>query len=373
MRRSVTRWMTGIVPACVVLAACAFASAQTAPADLQTKAREAIDAGLKFLQTRMQPNGQWPGDPGVSATCALAVVKSGRNYANAADPLVRKPVEYLLTLRKSDGGIYEGALSNYQTSITLQVLIATKDPKYAEDIRKARAHLLGTQLDEKKGFKSSDVDYGSSSYGDKPKGDLSNTQMWASALHAAEEAGLPKDSEAWKKMTAFVSRCQNRSESNDQAKWAGNDGGYVYAPGESKAGEVTLPDGRKGLRSYASMTYAGLMSMIYADVKKDDDRVKAAYGWVRRNYTLEENPGLGQQGLFYCYHTMAKALRAVGEPTLVDDQGVAHDWRADLIRKLLSLQNPDGSWVNRNMRWWENDPILVTGYALLTLEELLEK
>jgi squalene-hopene/tetraprenyl-beta-curcumene cyclase len=196
--------------------------------------------------------------------------------------------------------------------------------------------------------------------------------MWAGALHAAEKAGLAKDSEAWRRMTVFVSRCQNRSESNDQ-KWASNDGGFVYAPGESKAGEVMLPDGRKGLRSYASMTYAGLMSMIYADVTKDDPRVQAAYEWIRKNYTVDENPGLGPQGLFYYYHTMAKALKAWDDPVLADEKGVRHDWRSDLTEKLLSLQKPDGSWVNANDRWWEKNPVLVTAYVVLTLEELLEK
>ena len=42
------------------------------------------------------------------------------------------------------------------------------------------------------------------------------------------------------------------------------------------------------------MTYAGLKSFLYAGVGKDDPRVKAAIGWVRRHYTLSENPGQGQ-------------------------------------------------------------------------------
>ena len=54
------------------------------------------------------------------------------------------------------------------------------------------------------------------------------------------------------------------------------------------------------------MTYAGLKSFLYAGVGKDDPRVVAALGWIKRHYTLAENPGQGQSGLFYFYQTFAK-------------------------------------------------------------------
>ena len=37
------------------------------------------------------------------------------------------------------------------------------------------------------------------------------------------------------------------------------------------------------------------------------------------------------------------------------------------VAKLLKLQQKDGSWVNDNNRFWENDPVLVTSFAVLTL------
>ena len=70
------------------------------------------------------------------------------------------------------------------------------------------------------------------------------------------------------------------------------------------------PDG--GLRSYGSMTYAGLKSMIYAGVGPDDPRVKAAFKWAQKHYDLKTNPGMGTAGLYYYYHTFAKALDAMG-------------------------------------------------------------
>ena len=78
------------------------------------------------------------------------------------------------------------------------------------------------------------------------------------------------------------------------------------------------------------------------------------------------------QGLYYYYHVFARALRAWGEPVIPDDKGVKHSWREDLCRKLISLQNKDGSWVNTADRWYEGNPSLVTAYAVLALQTALE-
>jgi squalene-hopene/tetraprenyl-beta-curcumene cyclase len=329
--------------------------------------------GIQFLSDNMKPDGSWENHPGITGIVLLSILKSGNPYKVEQDPLISKPVNYLLGLQKTNGAIYDKDLANYCTAIVLEALIAAKDPKNDETIKKARAFLLGIQLDEAQGYESVDPAYGGIAYsGENKRADLSNTQTWADAIKAAEDAGLERNTDAWKRMVVFASRCQNRSESNDQ-KYAGNDGGATYSPWESKAYEVVLPDGRKGLRSYGSMTYAFLKCMIYADVKKDDPRVKAAYEWIQKHYTLEENPEMGQQGLYYYYHTMAKALSAFGDDVIVDAKGVKHEWRKDMIEKLLSLQQPDGSWVNSKDRWWENRPVLVTAYVVLTLEELTGK
>jgi squalene-hopene/tetraprenyl-beta-curcumene cyclase len=171
-----------------------------------------------------------------------------------------------------------------------------------------------------------------------------------------------------KKALIFVSRCQNlESEYNTTAFAAKNpDGGFYYTPaggGSSPAGKT--PDG--GLRSYAAMTYAGLKSMIYAGLSPDDPRVKAALAWLKAHYSLDENPGLGDSGLYYYYDTFAKALAASKLDTIVDDKGVKHDWRADLVRALATRQRADGSWTNANGKWMEGDPNLATGFALLAL------
>jgi squalene-hopene/tetraprenyl-beta-curcumene cyclase len=115
------------------------------------------------------------------------------------------------------------------------------------------------------------------------------------------------------------------------------------------------------------MTYAGLKSMIYAGVGPEDPRVKAAFSWIQKHYDVRSNPAMGDAGLYYYYHTFAKALDAMKLDHVEDAQGVKHDWRSELAAELVRQQRPDGSWINKNNRWMEGEPILVTGYALLTL------
>ena len=276
------------------------------------------------------------------------------------------------------GGIYAPKLgyNNYETCIAINCFVAANaDKRYDKIIKNAEKYLKATQWTEAQNendpdhkLDKSDPFYGGAGYGKNKRPDLSNTAFLVDAL---KEAGNGPDDEAMKKALVFVSRCQNlESEYNTTPLAAKNpDGGFYYTPangGESAAEK--LPNG--GLRSYASMTYSGLKSMIYCGLKADDPRVKAATKWIKENYDLTTNPGLGQDGLYYYYHVFAKALDAMGSDTLVDSKGVKHDWRKDLVAELASQQQPDGSWVNtksKSRRWFEGDPNLVTGYALLSL------
>ena len=115
------------------------------------------------------------------------------------------------------------------------------------------------------------------------------------------------------------------------------------------------------------MTYAGLKSMVYAGVGPDDLRVVAAVKWIRKNYSVQDNPGMGQAGLYYYYHLFAKSLDAMKLAKVTDDKGVEHDWRKELGDHLISIQKPNGSWVNSEKRWMEGDPNLSTAFALLSL------
>lgn len=129
--------------------------------------------------------------------------------------------------------------------------------------------------------------------------------------------------------------------------------------------------GESRLRAYGSMTYSGFKSYLYANLGKDDPRVAAAMGWIGKNYTLAENPGLGTDGMYYYYVVFARAMDAWGEPTVrvVKADGTPGEarWASDLITRLGALQNADGSFQSVDDRWLENDPVLITAYGLLAL------
>ena len=93
-----------------------------------------------------------------------------------------------------------------------------------------------------------------------------------------------------------------------------------------------------------------------------DPRVAATVNWLRSNDNLDEHPGgMGKQGLYFDYHTLARALSMYGEEPLKRADKPAADWRRELIEKLVSLQRTDPQtglkyWVNDEGRWMENDP-----------------
>jgi squalene-hopene/tetraprenyl-beta-curcumene cyclase len=327
-----------------------------------------IERGVAFLRARQDAKGGWSTqrEPGITALVVTALLRSG--MVPPGDPAITKALAYLEGFIGPKGGLSEAPHSNYATSIALLAFReANINGRYDRTIKAGQEFLKTMQWDNGEGKSRDDAFYGGAGYGGaNSRPDLSNTTFF---IEAVRETGLPADDPSVQKALVFVSRCQNlNSEFNDQI-WAKkiNDGGFIYTPangGQSMAGA----DAGGGLRSYGSMTYAGLKSMIYAGLSRDDPRVKAAMTYIARHYTLDENPGLGQQGLYYYYHTFAKTMAVLDQPTLVDSAGVSHDWRAELIAALAKRQEREGGWVNRADRFMEGDPNLVTAYAMLALE-----
>src|SRR6185295_11840813 len=134
-------------------------------------------------------------------------------------------------------------------------------------------------------------------------------------LDALQSAGADSSYEAVQRAFVFVSRCQNLGSQYNTTPFAAKDpdGGFYYTPADNGQSAIAGKTDDGGLRSYGSMTYAGLKSMIFAGLGPGDERVKAAIDWIGKNYDLNSNPGLGQKGLYYGYHTFAKALAALGQ------------------------------------------------------------
>lgn len=329
--------------------------------DLRSKAQRSVDAGLHYLRTTQLKDGSWAESVGVTALGLRAFLQSHRNYSESDGAFITHSVKFLLDHVNEDQSISETNQNrNYNTAVCLTALAATNNPAYADVIKGGQNFLKQHQIDSEDGYEQDHRYFGGIGYGGDERPDLSNQYM---AVEALQATALDPNDPVWEKALVFVSRSQNRSESNDQT-WATNDGGFTYMPGYSPHG---------GTGSYGGMTHAGLLSLLFSGVDKNDPRVQAAWKWIQENYTLEENPGTADKsGLFYYYNVFGKSMYAMGETTVADGAGVQHNWREDLARKLISLQGKDGSWANPwSTRWWEGEQALVTAWSVIALNYAL--
>lgn len=354
------------------------------------EALHALDIGIQWLELQQSEEGYWSLKefPALTALAVAAICRDPRRSAEMPLPQsAQRGIHYLQQCVQPDGGIYVpaaqgGGLPVYNTALSLMALVLADPVHYAAEAGRATDFLASSQ------HIGPDVYSGGFGYdaaAQREYADLSSTYMAIEAVWLAERSQVTDSSQPartlnWDAAMQFLSRVQNLPDYNDQP-WAQSPstddlGGFVYHPNESKAGDDKSADGSFRLHSYGSMSYAGLLSFLYADVARDDPRVAAAVDWIKRHFTLTENPGMGEQGLYYNYHTMAKALSYWGEEPLLLDDGSKQDWRKGLVQRIVTLQRIEadgrlGYWVNDNGRWWENNPVLATAYSLMALDVCL--
>lgn len=373
----------------------ANAKAQGEPA--KPKFSKAQERGVAFL-CGQQTDGKFghggKAHLGVTALALAAVLtKPAPLRSDAEREFVDQAGEFVLSQQNEDGSFGESQV-NYQTSAAVQAIARLDTEKAGKALVKARDFLVFAQNVEKGGVTPDDANYGSFGYGPGSRGDLSNTQF---AIEALRESGLDENHEAFAKAIVFLQRTQNlrsvnsyrteMSESGSDEKFpveSGDDGGAAYYPGNSKFGYDVIADGVHVPRSYGSMTYALLKTYALCGLEPSDERMKAATDWIRRNWSVKVNPGVhigmgddaAYQGLFYYYQTMARALKTCGIDVVKTkgDQSEEVVWREQLREQLAAAQREDGSWLNeKNGRWWEDQPVMCTVYALLALEDCQEE
>jgi squalene-hopene/tetraprenyl-beta-curcumene cyclase len=345
---------------------------------LLNEARAVQNRGLNWLAQRQQADGSWSTAdfPALTALPLWAFAVS--DYPDKAR-VISNAVQFILKHVQPDGSIYKkapgpgGGLVNYNTALCMTALHMTRDPALTPVVLKARQFMAAAQH-----LEGDDMYKGGFGY-DKTSGrkytDLSSSVIAYEAMRltqGAEDlrpAGEKKVDLNWQATTQYLGRIQNTAEAGTNEA-----GGFAYRPDESKAGTTTNEAGEVVLRSYGSMTYAGLLSLIYADVSRNDPRVRSAFDWAVKHWSMDENPGMGPEGLYYFYNIMSKCLATFGQEAIPSAKGAPPlAWRAEMIKKLISLQKveKDGSgqgyWLNSNNRWMENDPVLVTAYTLIAM------
>lgn len=346
--------------------ACMLAVCGCVCAEEKTGVDAAMARGAAFLKAQQAADGHFS-DPHMPALTALplwALVCAGEGRTEGA----KKAAAFVLSTQRPDGGFYVpkpgrggSGLGNYNTSVCLSALFESGlAPMKA--ILAARTYIAGSQLT---GDDTMAGGFGYDRASRRRYADLSNTSYALDAMRRTEGAedfrpkGETRADLNWEKALQFVTRLQET-----QGERAG---GAAYNLRTAQAGTETNRSGRVALRAYGSMSYAAVLSMCHAKLTRSDPRVKSALDYCSRFWTVDENPGMGSQGLYYYYDILARALSVAGVAELVQPDGRRVDWRRELAAKLLALQRPDGSWVNDNNRFWENDPVLVTSFAVLTL------
>jgi len=353
------------------------------PAELDTEVRASMARGADWLAAQQQPGGYWaaPDSPALTGLSMWALQKTDP-AAYAAS--INRAMVFLLTSVQEDGSIWRtpavkrkgGGLANYNTAICMTALHSLNRPELVPVIQAARTYLSKMQYTGRGSYRGGmgyDADQG------RPYTDLSNSYIAYEAMRLTQDvedlraAGDPKADLDWQAAQDFLAQVQNLPGVNTNS-WASqrpeDRGGFAYTPGAGAS--TTNAAGEIQLRSYGSMTYAGLLALIYAQVDAQDPRVKSALDWATRHWSLDENPGMGQEGLYYFFNVLSKSLGASGEESLAGPDGTPIAWREELAQKLISLQHPDGYWVNENNRWWEGDPNLVTAYTLIALSGLVQ-
>ena len=261
----------------------------------------------------------------------------------------------------------------FTTAFALIALVeANREAKYADPIARMVRALRASQWNEAAGCDPSSRWYGGTGCHAESSPDLFHTSI---AVEAMRQAGVPASDPYMRRARVFVSRCQNLRGPHNPFLEAGdpNDGGFANAPPRRyRAHPTGHPE--RNRRSCGSLTCAGLQSLIYTGLSKEDVRIKAAVNWLRGNYTLDGNPGMAdsRRKLYEYYYAFAKAMTLVGQEVIVDPSGVEHHWRDELVEVLGRRQRPDGSWLNpaESDDPDEAHPLLTTSYAVMTLCQL---
>lgn len=360
---------------------------------------KSVQKAMEWLKSQQHADGSW-GQTNFPAMTALGLWAFAQGNHPGRESVCAKAAEFLVSSVQPDGGIYRpatqgrgsGGLSVYNTAICMTALHTYQKSKYAEVILAARKFMVAGQFrggsdDNNAGGFGYDVaprpvvppllaPEASVDAGAKPvrapRADLSNTSWALQAmrvtqdledLRPAKEGRVDVD---WDAALQFVEKLQNRDK-NDKDQF----GGFGYETSGERGTAELEKSGKVRIIGYGSMTYAGMETMIYAQLSLKDQRVKSSLEWASRYWSVAENPGRGKEGLFYYYNVLSKALALTKSGQLKTPEGVEIPWRAQLVAKLAELQNADGSWVNTQNAFWEGDPMLVTAYSILAIQNAI--
>jgi hypothetical protein len=350
---------------------------------------KALASAVRFLLDRLAPDGAWRSDTygvfkGGDALTPL-VVRTLLELPAGGEVLAcaRKGLAYLAGMARPDGTIDEGPYGLSYPVYTSALAVTALSHPAAAGHESARGAWLGylreRQLTEGLGWEAADREYGGWGYAHRPPRKpppgvpleplaLPNLSASVFALEALRAAGCGADDPALRRGLTFICRCQNYADEPERGEPEFDDGGFFFLHGDpprNKAGVAgTDRAGRERFASYGSTTADGLRGLLACGLPREDGRVRAARGWLTRNFSASCHPGRFPEGrravqagvyYYYCW-SAAHALAACGP-------GDALGWAEAFADALVRRQRPDGSWVNDAVEVREDDPIVATTLA----------
>jgi len=350
---------------------------------------------VRFLVGCQAADGAWKSDTygafkdGGALTGLVVLALQTAPSVPAAETACRKGKAFLAGLVQADGEIKCGpqGLSYPVYTAALTVTALGGSAEYRREQRAWLAFLEKRQLTETLGWQPADKQYGgwgySSALPQKPSpGELtlplveSNLSATLFALEALRAAGCRPDDPAPKKALVFVGRCQNYCEDPKRSDAVLDDGGFFFIYDDTvrnKAGVAGKDhEGRTRFLSYGSTTADGLRALLACGLSLDDPRVRAARGWLEKNFRADAPAGKyaanresSRAAVYYYYcSSMARALRAVQTK---ETRGSPANWPQKLMSELLARQQANGSWANPLVNFREDDPIVATAFGLMAL------
>ena len=237
---------------------------------------------------------------------------------------------------------------------------------YKDVILNARKFVASCQLE---GDREDSGGFGYSKPGQGwSRGDLSNVGWALSAMRTTQDVEDQRQGEKrvdvnWDAALKFLGKLQDQDKSDPV-----NQGGFAYSPSGANAEKSVGKDGTVKLVGYGSMTYAGLLSLVYAGLDRNDPRVMSAVQWASRHWSVDRESRQRHQGAFLLLQRHGAGAECERERPYSREGAADIPWRLQLMNRLVASQSPEGSWVNANNRYWEGNAVLVTEYTVLALE-----
>ena len=293
---------------------------------------------------------------------------------------IRKHINREGALGLADPDVLE--YPNYATAYALRILIKQGNDADKPLIAMMKNYLVQQQFVEHRGISEQDLVYGGWGFGETNllKGqsghiDLSHTRR---ILQALKETGH-SDSGTYKKAKVFLRLLQKHPletrkqplVTQGEKVQVDYDGGFYFSPNildANKAGS----ENQSYFRSYATATCDGVLALLAAGYRRDDEPVQAAIQWLENRPDLSHPQGIPKNDpeqwhkvIFYYHLSVRSEVYQI-----LDWQD---NWRGRIIDLLSQKQQENGSFFNPyGAPNKEDDPLLATAMVVSIIENILK-